>query len=239
MLRFLSILLLVAGLLAAGLGGLGILSGGDDGDTGPPQAESAELPGAGGGAPSPVPAPVMAERRFETAASRSGPAAALREVPIAHETPDVVTMGQRFEVTLAIDATGAESAARTLPGQGNIVEGEAMVGTEAKALLTGASFEIESLSPDTQSLSEFAANTWRWRVRAMAEGRHDLVLEVFTMDGARALPVRSYRDTVTVQVTTVGRIVNAANEVNPIVMLLGGIGSILGGAIGVFRFFQK
>ncbi|MEM7767245.1 MAG: hypothetical protein AAF253_07130 [Pseudomonadota bacterium] len=242
MLRFISVLLILGGLAAAGFAGLRLMADDRPVAASQPAAPAPEsTPTTRAAAPPPVPAPEIAESSFEimgTAQTRDA-AQALREVPIAHEAPDEVIMGETFEVTLAIDATGADTAARTLPGQGNIVEGDAMVGAEAKALLTGTSFEIESLSPELQSVSEFAANSWRWRVQAKAEGRHDLVLEIFAMDGERALPVRSYRDTVTVQVTTVGRLVNAANDANPIVMLLGGIGSILGGALGVFRFFRR
>ncbi len=245
MLRVISVLLVLVGFVAVALGGMGMLSGETSrqesrGEMATPPAESAELPAAEARRAPPPPAPAIAgSRSIGTASMRNGPADRLREVPIAHETPDAVTLGQRFEVTLAIDATGADSAARVLPGQGNIVTGEAMVGSAARALLTGANFEIEDLSPEVQTLSGLAANTWRWRVRALAEGRHDLVLEIFAMDGSVALPVRSYRDTVTVQVTTVGRIVKTANELNPIMMLLGGIGSIVGGAFGAFRFFRK
>ena len=253
MLRLLSVLLLRGGRAIAAFAGLRLLSPGQAVESAPVEVAAAEMPPAPESASvtppeepgfaAPVPAPVVAEPIFETAGTRSAPrrdpAETLREVPIAHESPDVALMGEAFEVTLAIDATGAASAARTLPNQGNVVEGEAMVGDEAKALLTGTNFEIEALSPETQTLSQFASNTWRWQVKATAEGQQDLVLEIFAMDGERALPVRSYRDTVTIQVTTVGRLVNAANEANPIVMLLGGIGSILGGAIGVFRFFRR
>ncbi|MEM0985679.1 MAG: hypothetical protein AAGJ32_05500 [Pseudomonadota bacterium] len=243
MLRFISILLIVAGLAVAAFAGLKLAGPNEVSLDPPPVAdemapmESAAVETARSAAA--VPAPTVSEYAFETATMQADKATALREVPIAHETPDSVLMDTAFEVTLAIDSTGADSASRTLPGQGSVVEGTAMVGEEAKALLTGTNFEIERLSPETQTLSDFAANTWRWRVKAQAEGQHDLVLEIFAMDGARALPVRSYRDTISVQVTTVGRLVNAANEANPIVMLLGGIGSILGGAIGVFRFFRS
>jgi len=241
MFRLISILLILIGIAAAALGGWTLL--------GVPQQAAPPPPVASAPAPAAIPAPAPAEAArptseeptfaAESVAPGSGRVAALREVPIAHEAPDEAIMGQVFEVSLAIDATGAISAAPALPGRGNVVEGTAMAGGDAKALLTGTAFEIEPLSPETQALSEFAANTWRWRVSATDSGPQDLVLEIFAMDGDRALPVRSFRDTVTVQVTTVGRLVDAADAVNPLVMLLGGIGSILGGALGLFRLFRN
>jgi len=237
-LRLISVLLILVGLGLAGVGGVALM--GTTLGGAPPVSASA--PESAGGAAPPPPSRALAresEAVFSTESRLFSAADRLREVPIAHETPDLAVIGEAFEVTLAIDATGAESAARVLPGRGDVVAGSAMVGREAKALLSGANFDIEPLSPDLQALSEFAANTWRWRVTAEAAGPQDLVLDIFAMDGGSALPVHSFRDTVTIQVSTVGRLVRAANEANPLVVLLGGIGSILGGAFGVFRFFRK
>ena len=241
MLRVFSVLLLVLGLIAVSWGVLVLTQ--DTSDR-PDIAPSVSVP--------PAPAPVSeelpgdldagdfeTEGAFRTEGTSPTSLDRLREVPIAHETPLTAQLGDPFEVSLSMDATGAASAARTLPGRGNIVEDTAMVGDDAKALLTGTAFAIEALSPETQGLSPFSANTWRWRVTPEAAGAQDLIIEIFAMDGERALPVRSFRDTVTVQVSTVGQLLSAAESANPFVVLLGGIGSIVGGAFGVFRFFRK
>lgn len=253
MLRLLAVLMVGLGLLAGGLGVAGLLRAHDQ-----PRAEISPAPEP----PQETTEPLSTSPSAATGASgvdgasadaarsepqtRVQPATAdgsdmvkrLRTVPIAHEVPEQARFGRAFEVSLVIDATGAESAAGTLPGTGRITESEAQVASEARALLSGPAFRIEGLSPTTQSVSTLAPNTWRWNVTPLESGAHDLVVEIFAVEAGRVLPVRSYRDRVTVQVSTLGKAISLAEEANPVFMLLGGIGSVLGGLFAAARFFK-
>lgn len=164
----------------------------------------------------------------------------LYQVPVAYEAPKTVAFGRSFNVTFAIDGTGGESAANALPGKDdNIVEDTAKISDRLKALLVGSDFEIELLSPETQRLSLLTENVWRWRVTPQSEGEHALTLELYALDGDEAVPVRTFSDEVIVSVSTLQRVLGAADNANPLMVLLGGIGSAIGGFFGFFRFFRK
>ncbi len=162
----------------------------------------------------------------------------LRTVPIAHETPSSAKFGRPFDVTVAIDATGDDTAADALPGRGNIVEDTAQVSGTVMAALSGDQFAIEAVTPMTQTVSPLTENVWRWRVTPTQTGAHDLVVELFALEGNTALPVRTFRDKVEVQVSPVGQVIAAVDSVSPLAIVIGGIGSFLGGLFGVARFFR-
>lgn len=162
----------------------------------------------------------------------------LRSVPIAHETPSEARFNRAFEVTLAIDATGDDTAADALPGEGNVVEGEAQVLDKAQATLSGSAFDIELISPSIQTISPMTENIWRWRVTPVETGRHPLRLELFAMEENEALPIRTFTDEVEVRVSRLGQALATANTLDPVFMILGGAGSLLAGLFGVFRFFR-
>ncbi|HRK69157.1 MAG TPA: hypothetical protein PKY73_16500 [Hyphomonas sp.] len=163
----------------------------------------------------------------------------LQTVPVAHETPASAEYKRPYNVTFAIDATGDTTAADALPGRGIVSEGEATVSDRVEVRLSGASFAIEQTSPPIQTLSPLTENTWRWSVTALTAGDHDLTFEIFAIDSDAVTPLRTYRDTVTVKVSGLNRAIAFADQANPLFVLLGGIGSILAGAIGVARFFAK
>lgn len=164
----------------------------------------------------------------------------LYQVPVAYEAPKTVAFGRSFNVTFAIDGTGGESAADALPGKDdNTVEDMAKISDRLKALLVGSEFEIELLSPETQRLSLLTENVWRWRVTPQTAGEHALILELYALDGDEAVPVRTFSDEVVVSVSTIQRVLGAADSANPLMVLLGGIGSAIGGFFGFFRFFRK
>ena len=165
----------------------------------------------------------------------------LISVPIAHETPSSAEYKRAFNVTLAIDATGEEdnSAADALPGTGNVVEGTARVSDRVEVRLIGASFDIIDKSPAIQSLSPVNENTWRWSVTPLTAGSHDLVFEVYAVDQDNVVPLRTFTDKVTVEVSGINQIVAFADQANPMFVLLGGVGSALGGLFGAFSFFKR
>lgn len=163
----------------------------------------------------------------------------LKTVPVAHETPASAEYKRAFDVTFAIDATGDTTAADALPGRGVIEEGTARVSDRVEVRLSGAAFTIVPTSPPVQSLSPLTENTWRWSVTALSAGDHDLTFEIFAVDANEVVPLRTYRDTVTVKVSGLNRAIAFADQANPLFVLLGGLGSILAGVIGVARFVFK
>ncbi|MBY9068525.1 hypothetical protein K1X12_16645 [Hyphomonas sp. WL0036] len=163
----------------------------------------------------------------------------LKTVPVAHETPASAEYKRPFNVTFAIDATGDTTAVDALPGRGVIEEGTARVSDRVEVRLSGASFRIEPTSPPIQSLSPLTENTWRWSVTPLTAGDQDLTFEIFAVDADEVVPLRTYRDTVTVRVSGLNRAIAFADQANPLFVLLGGLGSILAGILGVARFVFK
>ena len=163
----------------------------------------------------------------------------LQTVPVAHETPKSAEYKRAFDVTLAIDATGDDTAVDALPGRGNIVTGEAQVSDRVEARVSGANFEIVDLSPSVQLLSPLTENVWRWSVMPLSAGDHDLVFEIYAIDQDSVVPLRTFRDTVTVQVSGINRAIAFADQANPLFVLLGGLGSAIAGLLGAVKFFGR
>ncbi len=261
MLRFLSVILILLGLSAALYGGFKLV------ETTYPLAEvpamSAPAPMASEmaesepvednfeiaalpGAPAPeegtrsLPVPGLDEDMAKPTSVEADPLAGLQSVPIAHETPGSARFGLPFDVTVAIDGTGDSSAADALPGTGNIVEDTAQVSSNVMATLSGQSFHIEAVTPTTQAVSPLTENVWRWRVTPQEIGSQQLTIELFAIsEGGAAMPVRTFRDEVEVQVSRVGQVVAMVDSFSPIAVVVGGIGSFIGGLFGVLRLFRR
>ena len=163
----------------------------------------------------------------------------LQTVPVAHETPKSAEYKRAFDVTLAIDATGDDTAVDALPGRGNVVTGEAQVSDRVEARVSGANFEIVPMSPAVQSLSPLTENVWRWSVMPLSAGDHDLVFEIYAIGQDSVVPLRTFRDTVTVQVSGINRAIAFADQANPLFVLLGGLGSAIAGLLGAVKFFGR
>ncbi|MEL7109662.1 MAG: hypothetical protein AAGJ68_01950 [Pseudomonadota bacterium] len=179
------------------------------------------------------------EDMFDTAMSTEDFLGSLRTVPIAHETPKGATFGRPFTVTVALDATGDDTAADALPGRGNIGEGEAKISDTVRALVSGENFDIEPITPDIQRISPLTENIWRWKVTPMAVGDQELVIELFALMGNEALPLRTFRDSVDVEVSRIGQAIALAQSISPITVVAGGIGSLLAGMFGFIGFFRR
>lgn len=165
--------------------------------------------------------------------------ASLRTVPIAHETPKSARFGRPFYVTLALDATGSGDVTGALPGTGNIVEGEAQISDTVQALVSGEAFDVEAVTPNRQRISPVTENVWRWRVTPTAVGNQELVIELFALMDNEALPLRTFRDSVQVEVSRIGQVVALAQSISPITVVAGGIGSLLAGLFGFVGFFRR
>jgi len=162
----------------------------------------------------------------------------MRSVPIAYEAPPRAQFARPFTVTVVVDATGEGDGTEALPGSGQQVADTAEVTDRVQVSVAGDAFGVEPLSPAIQRLSDQTENIWRFRAVARDPGDQPLAIEIFALDGADALPVRTYRGTVTVEITRVGQAVALAESLNPVVVLLGGIGSALAGFFGFVRFFS-
>lgn len=246
MLRLFSFLLIVLGAAALAYGGYQVM-----GTDSQPAASVEPPPGSVGfeiaetqSAPSkpvrsaPFTKPADGDM-FEVAASTSDALSSLRTVPVAHETPKSAVFGQAFTVTLSLDATGDDTATDSLPGTGNIVEGEARVSQTVQALVSGESFEVEAITPATQRVSPLTENVWRWKVTPRAVGNQELMIEMFALLDDEALPLRAFRDTVQVEVSRIGQAVAIAKSISPITVVAGGIGSMLAGLFGFVGFFRR
>ena len=64
-----------------------------------------------------APPPVMARSSNVTPQANESFVETLKSVPVAHETPSSAEYKRAFDVTLAIDSTGDDTAADALPGR--------------------------------------------------------------------------------------------------------------------------
>ena len=249
MLRLLSFLLILLGAAALAFGGYQYMNPGSQ----PASVSTPEPPGglgfdAGGVQPPSLPTrsrsltskpQTDSEDMFGAAMSTEDFLGSLRTVPIAHETPKGATFGRPFTVTVALDATGDDTATDSLPGTGNIAEGEARVSDTVQALVSGEAFKVEAITPDVQRVSPLTENVWRWKVTPAAVGNQELVIELFALMGDEALPLRTFRDSVDVEVSRIGQAIALAQAISPITVVAGGIGSLLAGLFGFIGFFRR
>lgn len=163
----------------------------------------------------------------------------LKTVPVAHETPTTAEYKRPFEAVLAIDATGDSTAVDALPGHGNISEGTAQVSKTVEARLSGSGFAIKAMTPEQQTISPLTENTWRWSVTPLTAGNQELTFDIYAIDEGPAVPLRTFHNTVTVQVTGINRAIAFADQANPLAVFLGGIGSVLAGLFGAIKFVRR
>lgn len=250
MFRFLSFLLILVGLGALSFGGYQYFQSQQQ----PERKASASAPSESYGfeALETADSPVVSSPRSLSSPSVSGDddffgvasvggdvMSALRTVPIAHETPSKAQFGREFTVTLALDATGDDTAIDALSGRGNIVEGEAQISSSMTALVSGETFDVRAITPETQLISPVTENVWRWKVTPTAVGSQELVIELFANLDGQALPLRTFRDEVEVDVSRIGQAIAIARSVSPITVVAGGIGSLLAGLFGFVGFFRR
>lgn len=244
MFRFISLLLILAGLGALAFGGYQYFQPEQS-----PAKRSASSPAGSTGFDAPsepviarsTPSPDASDDEFFGIASVEDDfMSSLRTVPVAHETPKTAVFGRAFTVTLALDATGDDTATDALSGDGNIVEGEAQISNSVRAVVSGANFDVEAITPMTQRISPLTENVWRWKVTPNAVGNQELVIELFAlMEDDQALPLRTFRDTVEVEVSRIGQAIAIARSVSPITVVAGGIGSLMAGLFGFVGFFRR
>lgn len=166
----------------------------------------------------------------------------LKTYPIAYETPTAAKMGEAFEVVLAIDATGGDSAADALPGRNTVVEAEAKLSNSVEATLSGAAFDIELMNKARQRLSPFKESTWRWAVTPRQAGQHTLYLEIHALIGEdESLLLDSFADDISVDVTQKwsGFLGMSAEDIRTYIGILGGSVSALLGLIALLSYIRS
>lgn len=165
----------------------------------------------------------------------------MKTYPIAYETPTEGKIGQAFEVVLAIDATGDDSAVEGLPGENTIVEGEALLTKSAEATLSGAAFDIELMNKDRQRLSPYQESTWRWSVTPKQKGQHKLYLEIHAVLGeGEAMLLKSFEDEIDVSVGSGGLFLGmSADTLRTYIGIIAGTISGIVGMIALIGFIRR
>lgn len=199
--------------------------------------------------PAPIEQPSPAQAMIEQAKKRAQARVeeqvaveldAMRQYPIAYETPSVAVMGTPFNVTLAIDATGDSSAVEGLPGQEIIVESQALLSKDVEASLSGAAFEIIPTTSARQTLSPMRESVWRWSVTPLSAGDHNLFLELHALVGPdQTMLLESYSDLISVSVAPETNASNRADNIRTYVSIFGGLISILLGLIALNTHFKN
>ena len=168
----------------------------------------------------------------------------LYQVPIAYKTPSNAAFNAPFTVELAINAQdGAETATGgiTSTGPGTVREETVAVSDTVVAKLVGVdeAFIIEAESEKPQRLSKSTESVWRWKVTPTKTGPQVLNFEIWAVHPDNTEErLRTFNDTVTVEVSRIGQAMFLAQQYNPIVVIFAGIGSLLAGLFGVLRFFR-
>jgi hypothetical protein len=217
----------------------------------PPAPPPAAMPQTAGEAPTPPPAdnPVVPTNTdpLPPAPGTRVPVTGLdpaevAERPAAYNRPTEMQLGKPVDISLVIDATGAGNPAAGLEGfPGEIVEAPIPTTDRVVATLSGVNFDISAQTLDRQTLSPFEANRWQWRVTPTSEGPQTLILEVFAIPAAtgEALPVRTYRDQITVSVEDTEKVFTLARTWQPVVALLAALVSLIVGGVGLYGMVTK
>ena len=165
--------------------------------------------------------------------------AELRTYPIAYETPESAQQGMPFDVTLAIDATGDDSAVEGLPQTNTVREAEAQLSKYVEASLSGAAFDIKLTNTKRQRLSPVRESVWRWSVTPVREGAHELYLEIHAIVGENeTMLLESFSDTISVTVSAKSESFWGADNLRTYISIIGGIISIILGLIALRAHFK-
>lgn len=162
----------------------------------------------------------------------------LKEAPLAYNRPQMMTLGQRHELSLVIDPrAGAEPAAGLNLLEGTIVEDTTKISLHMSAELRGRAFEVEPAGLQRRLVSPVALTRWSWFVTPLEAGEDQLItlnvyanIETGTVDLA-PLSVRTFRDRIRVDVATWGYVMDIVNELSPVyTFVVAACGTLFGAA---------
>ncbi len=175
---------------------------------------------------------------FAAAAERAAPT--LESVPIAYNRPTEMRLGRAADVRMIIDSSGTTDLQAALEGFiGEIIESEAEVSSRVSAHLSGRDgLEVRPLTPELQELDPAGSNTWQWNVIPKKSGARTMELSIYAYpaDSDTARPVRTYTDTITVDVQTMDHVYAFAQTSEPVVGFAAGGASLL---LAVWTFFRR
>lgn len=218
-----------------------------------PQAPAAEPRSVATASPAqsapPAERRVQPTRVAEAAPAETAPAEAAAS-PLASEfksrqvaynrPPSRLVLGRPIDVSLVINATADEEAAReALEGfKGEIVERDVDLSNIVSAQLTGVGFDIVTQSVERQKLSDRTLNRWQWRITPTEPGSHTLILEIFGYESGalEAEPLDAYRDEIVVEVRELDRLVNLAQRYQPVFAVVAGAAGAISALLALLRF---
>lgn len=195
--------------------------------TGPPPPQEPQAPEGG-------PAPTLAVPAVDMSS--------LERRAAAYNRPTEMRLNRPVDVSFVIDATAAPNPTAPLEGfPGSVIETEIETTDRVVATLTGVNFTVESQTLERQVLSPFQANRWQWQVTPTADGEQVLILEVFAFPAGSedALPIRTYRDRISVAVEDQEKIVNFARSWQPVVALIAAVLSGLVAGFGLWGLYKR
>jgi hypothetical protein len=174
------------------------------------------------------------------AAAAPQAAPSLDSVPIAYNRPTEMRLGRAADVRMVIDSSGTTDLQAALEGFiGDIIESEAEVTSRVSAHLSGRDgLEIRPLTPEMQELDPAGSNTWQWNVIPKKSGSRTMELSIYAYPSgdAAARPVRTFTDTITVNVQTIDHLYAFAQTSEPVVGFVAAGASFL---LAVWTFFRR
>lgn len=134
----------------------------------------------------------------------------LRDGNLAHDIPRGMERDELYVVTLLVSpSASAEVLVARLSSTAATSHAGVRVGERMEAKLSGASFEIRSITPSLQAVGLGEPTEWRWEVKPLRSGIHNLHLDLsvlLTVSGTttpRSIKTFAEKVTVSVELTTV------------------------------------
>jgi hypothetical protein len=180
-------------------------------------------------APTEVPAPVTEEPGDEP-----GLQATLREAKVAFNAPERLQFREPSPIELVLSPLSAEVDPETLLSQGlpGVTRSEAGVDFALKmqATLSGPDFTVEPAGPQLRTVLDDRPTRWDWTVTPTRFGSDRLLtieLQAVLSQGDADLPplyVRTFRESIDVDVTLWHRVASSAEEVTKVHAAIAGVG---------------
>jgi hypothetical protein len=146
----------------------------------------------------------------------------LRRVPLAYNRSDKMTFGKPTEIRLLIDASNTNRLLSALEGlEGSIVEDTTIATLHMSAELHGVTFRVEPHGLQRKVVTPVNPTPWTWSVTPLEAGDDKVItldLYAHIQDGDSVLEpfsVRTYRDRISVDVTTWDYVVSMVKDLTP------------------------
>lgn len=132
--------------------------------------------------------------------------AAMRPANIAFNAPKELNIDSVAPVVLKLSFDQSEEALRpSVSGPGDVRSASVMASRHLEARLSGRDLDITAVSEEVQVLPSTGVTSWRWDVKALSPGPHQLHLTLTAILDLNGSPSRrdieTYDTTIDVQVT--------------------------------------